>query len=54
MEKYEQYFIKLNGYKTNVTNMRLRFNTDDIAEFIRTYTDMYARMHDTVTTVLVF
>ena len=54
MEKYEQYFIKLNEYRTNVTNMRIRFNTDDIAEFIRMYTDMYAGMDGTITTILVF
>lgn len=54
MEKYEQYFIRLNQYKSAIANMYLTFDANDIVEFMETYTDMRSGMDHTMTTVMVF
>lgn len=54
MEKYEQFFIRLNDYKEAIANMRLTFDISDIVEFMETYTDRRSGMDHTVTTVMVF
>lgn len=54
MENYEQYFIRLNYYKTNIANMKLSFDSDDILGFMDSYIELQSGLDASVTTVMVF